>query len=196
MYLSAAPFRRILTAAVVAVGFAALSAGLSPVSAQQKPKASPPVLVTSIGQSLDAFQVQLVVKRAGVKYTYDAHAEPDALDDVKTLFLAVGASKKGFGDAGITINDELERTKHMIENAEKKGIFIVVLHMGGEERRDQLSDQLIDVAAPHAKYLIIREDSDADGKFAGIAKAKGIPLEIVDSVINIKPLLDGLFAGV
>ena len=110
--------------------------------------------------------------------------------------MAVGASKKGFGDAGITINDELKRTEHFIEAAEKKGITIVVLHMGGEERRDALSDQLIDLAAPHAKYLIIREDSDADGKFAAIAKAKNIPMDIVDGPVALKPLLDALFAGV
>jgi hypothetical protein len=194
MYLSAAPLRRILTVAAVAVGLAA-AAILAPATAQQKPKATPPILVTSIGQSLDAFQVQLAVKRANIKYTYEALADTSALDGVKTLFLAVGASKKGFGDAGITINDELDRTKKMIEAAEKAGIFIVVLHMGGEERRDALSDQLIDVAAPHAKYLIIRQDSDADGKFAAIAKDKKIPIDVIDGVINLRPLLDGLFAG-
>ncbi len=189
------PRRQFLATATAAVGLAVVSGGFSPVAAQTKPKAAAPVLVTSIGQSLDAFQVQLAVKRAGIALEYDAHAEPDALNTVKTLFLAVGASKKGFGDAGITINDELARTTHLIEAAEKKGITIVVLHVGGEERRDALSDQLIDLAAPRAKYIIIRDDSDADGKFAKIAKAGKIPMDIVDNVINIKPLLLELFAG-
>ena len=196
MKICAVPRRRFLGVAAATLGLAALSAGSSPVAAQQKPKASPPVLITSIGQSLDAFQVQLAVRRAGVALEYDAHAEPDMLDNVKTLFLAVGASKKGFGDAGITINDELARTAHILDAADKKGIFIVVLHMGGEERRDQLSDQLIDLAAPRAKYLIIRDDSDADGKFAGIAKAGKIPMDVIDNVINLRPLLQALFAGV
>ena len=73
-------------------------------------KASPPVLVTSIGQSLDGFQVQLAVRRAGIAFQYDPRAEADKLAEVKTVFLAVGASLKGFGDAGITIKDELART--------------------------------------------------------------------------------------
>ncbi len=95
---------------------------------------------------------------------------------VKTLFLAVGASLKGFGDAGITIKDELARAGHLLDAAKSRGILIVVLHMGGEDRRDALSNQLIELTAPRAQQLIIRDDSDADGLFAKIAKDNKIPL--------------------
>ena len=171
MCRSARHFRRLAGVVAVALGLAFAAAAPSPVAAQEKAKASPPVLVTSIGQSLDAFQVQLTVRRAGIPFKYDARAETDELAEVKTLFLAVGASLKGFGEAGITIKDELARTSRLLDEAKKRGIFIVVLHMGGEERRDALSNQLIELTAPRAQKLIIREDSDADGMFAGFAKA-------------------------
>jgi len=177
----------------VAIALALALAGHA--TAQDKPKPSPPVLVTSLGQSLDAFQVQLAVRRAGIKFKYDAHAEVDQLDDVKTLFLAVGASLKGFGDAGITIKDELARAGHLLDAAKNRGIAIVVLHMGGEERRDALSNQLIELAAPRAQRLIIREDSDPDGLFAKIAKDNKIPLAVIDNVTNLKQPLQELFAG-
>ena len=182
---------------VTAVGCVALGlvTAASSVSAQDKRKASPPVLVTSIGQSLDAFQVQLAVRRAGIAFQYDPRAEADKLAEVKTVFLAVGASLKGFGDAGITIKDELARAGHLLDAAKSRGIFVVALHMGGEERRDALSDQLINLTAPRAQLLIIREDSDADGIFAGIAKAGNIPLVVIDNVLNLKQPLQELFAG-
>ena len=195
MFLSANPLRRFAGAAAVALALAFITAGLSTVSAQEKPKASPPVLVTSLGQSLDAFQIQLAVRRAGIPYKYDARAEVDQLDDVKTLFLGVGASLKGFGEAGITIKDELARAGQLLDAAKSRGILIVVLHMGGEERRDALSNQLIELAAPRAKLLVIRDDSDADGKFAGISKAGNIPLVVIDNVLNLKGPLQELFAG-
>src|SRR5215813_10112241 len=91
---------RIAAVACIAIGLTTVT---STVPAQTKPKAATPVLVTSIGQSLDAFQVQLAVKRAGIAFQYDPRAEADKLAEVKTVFLAVGASLKGFGDAGITI---------------------------------------------------------------------------------------------
>jgi Domain of unknown function (DUF6305) len=191
----ATPFRRLAGATFVALGLVIAAASSSPVGAQEKPKPSPPVLVTSIGQSLDAFQIQLTVRRAGIAYKYDARADVDALADVKTLFLGVGASLKGFGEAGITIKDELARAALLLDAAKSRGIFIVVLHVGGEERRDALSNQLIELTAPRAQRLIIREDSDADGTFARIAKDGNIPLVVIDNVINLRPKLQELFAG-
>jgi hypothetical protein len=193
MHRSTTPVRRFARAAAAALSLAVLTA--APVAAQEKPKASPPVLVTSLGQSLDAFQIQLAVRRAGIPFQYDARAEADKLAEVKTVFLAVGASLKGFGDAGITIKDELARAGHLLDAAKSRGTFIVVLHMGGEERRDALSNQLIELTAPRAHRLIIRNDSDADGMFAGIAKAGNIPLVVIDNVLELKAPLQELFAG-
>jgi hypothetical protein len=194
MNLSGTFIRKFIGAAGIALGLV-LTAGFSNVAAQEKIKASPPVLVTSLGQSLDGFQVQLAVRRAGIGYRYDARAEPDQLVEVKTLFLAVGASLKGFGEAGITTKDELARAGHLLDAAKSRGIVVVVLHMGGDERRDALSNQLIELTAPRAQQLIIRTDSDADGLFAGIAKAGNIPLVVIDNVINLRQPLQELFAG-
>ena len=190
-----APLRRFAGAIAIALGLVFAAAAIAPVAAQDRPKASQPVLVTSLGQSLDAFQVQLAVRRAGIKFKYDPHAEVDQLDGVKTLFLAVGASLKGFGDAGITIKDELARTGKLLDSAKSSGTTIVVLHMGGEDRRDALSNQLIELTAPRAQQLIIRDDSDADGLFAKIAKDNKIPLATIDAVTSLKQPLQEMFTG-
>src|SRR5712691_3976502 len=184
----------IAKSAFLAIAVVLSLAGSQNLTAQEKPKVSAPVLVTSLGQSLDAFQVQLAVRRAGIAFKYDARAETDLLAEVKTLFLVVGASLKGFGDAGITIKDELARAGQLLDAANSRGITIVVLHMGGEERRDALSNQLIELTAPRAQYLIIRNDSDGDGMFANIAKVGKIPLTSVDTVINLRQPLQELFA--
>lgn len=181
--------------ALTIAGGAALVGMTGRTFAQEKPKPAAPVLVTSIGQSLDAFQVQLAVKRAGIAFEYDAHAEPPALANVKSIFLAVGASLKGFGDAGITIKDELARTTHLLDEAKKRNLYVVVLHMGGEERRDALSNQLIELAAPRAHRLIVRPDSDADGLFAKIAKENNIPLTVIETVVELRDPLKEMFSG-
>ena len=169
--------------------------GLGPVAAQESAKPSAPILVTSLGQSLDAFQVQLAVKRAGIAFEYDAHAEPPALANVKTVFLAVGASLKGFGDAGITIKDELARTTHLLDEAKKRGVYVVVLHMGGEERRDAMSNQLIELAAPAAQRLIIRTDSNADGIFTKISTANKIPMTVLENTAALRDSVKEMFSG-
>ena len=179
----------------LAGALAVACAGLGPVVAQEGAKPSAPILVTSLGQSLDAFQVQLAVKRAGLAFEYDAHAEPPALANVKTVFLAVGASLKGFGDAGITIKDELARTTHLLDEAKKRGVYIVVLHMGGDERRDAMSNQLIELAAPAAQRLIIRTDSNADGIFTKISTANKIPMTVLENTAALRDSLKEMFSG-
>lgn len=164
----------------------------APAAAQDMPTASPPVLVTSLGQSLDAFQVQLATKRTGAEVLYDPLAAVDQLDGAETLFLVVGASLKGFGEAGISITDERERARQFLDEAEARGIPVIVLHVGGAERRDDLTNQLIEVTAPHADALFIRNDSDADGMFQSFAEAEGIPLVSVENIVALLPELEKL----
>ncbi|MET0429146.1 MAG: DUF6305 family protein [Microvirga sp.] len=182
-----------VTRRFLACGALAMSLAVASQWPAMSQTAAPPAVVTSLGQSLDAFQVQLAVKRAGIPFKYDAHIEANQLGEAKTLFLAVGASLKGFGDAGISISDELARAGHLLDAAKKNGMYVVVVHIGGEERRDALSNQLIELAAPRAQYLIIRNDSDADGMFAKIAKAGNIPMDVVENSAGLKQPLEKLF---
>ncbi len=193
MYPSAIPLRMLTGAAVIALAMA--TAGPSPVAAQELPKLSTPVLVTSLGLSLEGLQVSLAARRAKIPMEFDLHAEPENLADAKSLFLAVNASLKGFGEAGIVLGDELARGEHLLDEAESRGILIVVLHLGGAENRDDLTNQLIALAAPRADLLIINATSDEDGLFAGIAEAGNIPLITVANLPALVPVLQERFAG-
>ena len=162
-------------------------------AAQELPQANSPVLVTSLGQSLDAYQVQLATKRTGAEVIYDALAGVDMLQDAQTLFLVVGASLKGFGEAGISIADERERARTLISEAEAGDIPVIVLHIGGADRRDDLTNQLIEVAAPSADAMFIRNDSDPDGMFQTISEENDIPLVTVENIVELVPELERLF---
>lgn len=188
MYRIVKTLRVLLVVPVVVAGLALAALAV----AQEMPAASPPILVTSLGQSLDAFQVQLATKRTGAEVLYDPLAGVDQLDGAQTLFLVVGASLKGFGEAGISIADERERARQFLDEAEARDIPVIVLHMGGAERRDDLTNQLIEVTAPHADALFIRNDSDADGMFQSIAEAEGIPLVSVENIVALLPELEKL----
>jgi len=173
-------------------GAVALASGLAfashtPVAAQALVQLDAPVIVTSIGQSLDAFSVQLAVKRAGVEPEYDNHLAADqvAKSDAKTIFLAVGASVKGFGEAGISIDQEVARTSKILDTAKMKGMKIVMVHLGGKDRRDDLSDQLIKVVAPRSDVIIVVPGSDDDNLIKGIADKAGIPYRVTKSAVTL-----------
>ncbi|MFH1942188.1 MAG: DUF6305 family protein [bacterium] len=189
------------------------------------PKAKLPVLTTSAGQSADVNTLNVIMEQAGVGYDYcdvptvammkdgvglggresgeGFHVE--ILTDVdtykegtpyKTIVFAVGASLKGMGASGLTIEDELKRLKELIDYCKKNKIFIIAVHAGGESKRGAAgsdNERMIDAVAPFSDYLIVVVDSNKDGRFTKIAKEKGIPLSEVKYALGIVGLMEKVF---
>ena len=167
-----------------------LTAGLAlPAISQEGVNAPLPVLVTSSGQALDAFAVQTMLKRAGTEVTYDPVATVEQLDGMGTLVVAMGASVKGFGAAGITAETEIARTRALLEAAEAEGITVIGVHMGGEERRGGLSEQFIALVSSEADALIVWPAGNADGYFDTVAADRGVPLITIDQPMQIGTVL-------
>ena len=204
MYHLATPFRRLAGAAVVAAGFAFAvhTPAVGQAAPEVKVQLDAPAIVTSIGQSLDAFSVQLAVKRAGVEPDYDAHMTADEVanalingDKAKTIFLAVGASVKGFGEAGISIDQEIVRTTKILDAAKAAKMKVVMIHLGGKDRRDDLSDQLIKLVAPRSDVIIVVPGSDDDMMIKKIADNGAIPYRVTASAITLAEDLKGAFGS-
>ena len=181
--------RRVAGAAAIAAGLALMghtpAAAQAPAAPELKVQLDAPAIVTSVGQSLDAFSVQLAVKRAGVEPEYDNHMTADevAKSDAKTIFLAVGASVKGFGEAGISIEQEIARTTKILDAAKAAKMKVVMVHLGGKDRRDDLSDQLIKVVAPRSDVIMVVPGSDDDMLIKKIAD-NGAPFRIASPLLR------------
>ena len=189
------------------------------------PNADLPVLTTSAGQSADINTINVIMEQAGVGYDYcdvptvemmkdgvglgdresgegfhveimtdlEAHKKGTAY---KTIVFAIGASLKGMGASGLTVEDELKRLKSLIEYCQENDIFIIAIHAGGESKRGAPgsdNERMIDAIAPFANYMIVVEDSNKDGRFTKIAKEKNIPLTEVKYALGIVELMKKVF---
>lgn len=148
-----------------------------------------PVLLTSVGQSADVQMVSVLLKKAGVEAILNKGITADGLTNEKTLVIAIGGSSKGLGAAGIKVEDELARGKALIDAAKSKGIKIVGLHVGGEQRRGDLSDKFVNATVEECDYLIVVEDGNKDQLFTKRAEEKKIPLVLVPKISGaLEPL--------
>lgn len=138
-----------------------------------------PVFVTSFGQSTDGAMLQTVMKRIGVPFTYNPTATDSEVAGAKMVVVAVGASTKGLGAAGVSEADEMARARKVMARIQQDGIPVVFVHIGGETRRGALSDSLADLVLPVARYLVVKEDANFDGKFTDYAKANGKPISLI-----------------
>jgi len=197
-----------------------------PLVAQTKiPKASLPVLTTSAGQSNDVNTINIILEEAGIKYDYcdvpdvdliksgvglaDRESGPGFHVEVytdlskypkgtpyKTIIFAIGASLKGMGASGLTVEAEEARLKRIVDYCQKNKIFIIAVHVGGSALRGAPgsdNERMIDAVAPYADYIIVTKDSNKDGRFTNIAKARNIPLTEVDYALDLVNIFKQVF---
>jgi hypothetical protein len=148
-----------------------------------------PVLITSAGQSAEVQLVSVLAKRAGLEATLSKLAEAEELQNIKTVALVIGASLKGMGAAGLDVSEEMKRVSLLMEKAQEKNIPILCLHLGGEARRGQLSDEFITAFLPYAQMAIVLKSGNKDGLFTTICGENNIPLIEVEKTIDaLEPL--------
>lgn len=112
----------------------------------------------------------------------------------KTVFVTMGASMKGMGAAGIDPDFENKRVEEVMAWFKKQGLFIVGVHVAGEDRRyHYLSEGMIDRVAPYCNLLIIAKDSNKDGKFTKISNDKKIQMVLVDTEFDLVDILAEMF---
>jgi len=208
-------------AAAAVLSLASLPAG----QVQPPPKSGLPILTTSAGQSTDVTTLNIVLDEAGIAYDYcdvptaemvaggvglggrgsgpgfhvestTDQAKYPAGTPYKAVIFAIGASLKGMGASGLTLDSEESRIKKVIEFCKSKKIFIMAVHIGGESKRGPAgsdNERMIDAVAPFADYLVVTKDSNKDGRFSKIAEAKKIPLGQIDYALGLVEIAKQVF---
>jgi hypothetical protein len=191
----------------------------------QELKAELPVFTTSAGQSPDVNTLNIIMEEAGVKFDYcdvptvemvkagvalggktsgeGFHVEiyTDTAKyakgtPYKTIMFAIGASLKGMGASGLTIEDEIERVKAVIDYCKANKIFIIAAHLGGVSKRGASggdNERMIDAVAPFADHLIAVADSNKDGRFSKIAEQKKIPYTEIKYALGLVEIVKKAF---
>jgi hypothetical protein len=153
------------------------------------PGFDPPLLITSAGQSADVSLASALARKAELPATLAKTATGRDLAGHKTLVLVLGASMKGLGAAGIDTAKEKDRVRGLLAEAKARAIPVLCLHLGGEQRRGELTDDMIREFLPSAKLAIVVASGDKDGLFARLCREKGILLKTVEKTLDaVEPL--------
>ena len=162
----------------------------------QKPAAAAgdfaePVLVISVGNSADGALADSILKKYGISYTSDDAAT--GAGSAKTVIVVPGVSTKGLGAAGISVDDEYAHASALADSLKSGDATVLLAHLGGDSRRDELSDKFIDVMLPAADYIVVLEAGNKDGKFSSYASANGIPIKVPAKKADAITHIAGLF---
>jgi hypothetical protein len=189
------------------------------------PKAKLPVLTTSAGQSNDVTTVNIVLEEAGIGYDYCDVPDIDMMKagvglagkesgpgfhvevttdlakypkgtPYRAVIFAIGASLKGMGASGLTLDSEEARLKKVIDYCKQHKIFVMAVHIGGESKRGPAgsdNERMIDAVAPYADYIVVTKDSNKDGRFTKLAQSKKIPLTEIDYALGLVDIVKQVF---
>jgi hypothetical protein len=213
---------------VLIIAALGLLTGFNPAAAQENvPEAELPVLTTSAGQSPDVMTLNIVCEEAGIMYDYcdvpdveliqagvglagkesgegfhvEVHTDLEKYPEgtpYNTIIFAIGASLKGMGASGLTVEDEVNRLENIINYCKENDIFIIGVHIGGVSKRGAPgsdNERMIDAVAPHADYLVVTKDSNKDGRFTEIAEEKDTPITEIDYALHLVDILKQVFGA-
>jgi len=183
-----------------------------------------PVIFISAGQSGGVYVTDAMCKRAGVPYdradaptaehiasgvglpaykegsdaplNLELHAGVATGTPYKTVVFVIGASLKGMGASGLTVETEVARVQANIEWAEKNNVTIVGLHVEGKSLRGKPGSDneiIIDAILPHCDMIMATTGSNHDNKFTDYAAANNIACEIAANSTAMIPLFQEMF---
>lgn len=206
------PHKAWTLALFVSMMLLAISPSVFPKTSTETPKAELPVLITSCGQSPGATMLKVIFIKMKLQHepkVYEINMLASAEDlkqakstgtPYKSLIIVMGASLKGMGAAGISIDDELARNEKLIAEAKNQGIKIIGAHIEGMKRRaqgaavgDNTDELSIDAIAPNSDLLVINKDGNTDNRFTIIANEKNIPMIQVEKNLDLLQELKTLF---
>lgn len=182
-------------------------------SQAELPKTEIPVLITSCGQCAGVNMIKVLFMRLKLQaeppaYEMNTFATAEDLRKAKehgtpfkSVIIVMGASLKGMGAAGIDIEDEIERTAQLIQEARTQGITIIGAHITGLKNRaqgaapgDNTDELSIDAIAPESDLLLINKGGNEDGRFTFISQENNIPMIQVEKNLELMEKLKELFS--
>lgn len=155
--------------------------------------AETPVAMTAPGQSPEIAIVGLLARRMNFEIKTDNFLEVDGLEGMKTLIIILGGSGKGLGSAGVDMQGEIQRAKELIAACKEKGIKIVGMHLGGENRLGANSMVMINLITPNCDFVLVRSDGNKDGLFTKICADNKIPMIEIEKTLEATDVIKKIF---
>ena len=150
-----------------------------------KPIAKEYALITSAGQSTDAYIISDIANQLMIHNYFMPQARETDLKGINTVVIVVGYSPFGKKLNGINNEGEKKRITELLEKSKEENLVVITVYIGGKQRREKETDELLKLICPYTNYLISTRESDKDSFLSELATESKIPLTLVSEVNDL-----------
>lgn len=150
-----------------------------------KPIAKEYVLITSAGQSTEAYIVNDIANKLMIHNYFMPQAKETDLKGINTIVFVVSYSPIVTKINGISFEDEKKRIIELLKKSKKEKLVVITVYISGKERRDKNTDELLRLICPETDYLIATKEANSDNFLSEYAKNSRIPLTLINGVNGI-----------
>lgn len=158
-----------------------------------KAKDDKSLLITSAGQSTDTYILQDSVNELRFHNLFMPQATVVDIDTTRAVLVVVGYSEVGMKLHNKNFEEEYQRIKDLIQQAEQTKIPIVAIYVGGKERRSKQTDQLLELVVPQSNLVISTYSGNKDRKISSMTSRYGIPISLINQSIDMTEPLASVF---
>ncbi|MDF2840059.1 MAG: hypothetical protein K0Q99_831 [Clostridia bacterium] len=150
-----------------------------------KPIAKEYVLITSAGQSTDAYIVNDIANKLMIHNYFMPQAKENNLESVNTLVFVVGYSELGEKLHGTSYEDEKKRIVKLLEKSVEENLVVITIYIGGKQQLEENTKGLLSLIIPNTDYLIGTKEANGDGFLSDQAKNNKISFTLINGVNDL-----------
>lgn len=150
-----------------------------------RPIAEESVMITAAGQSTDAYIIKDIANQLMIHNYFIPQAEHLDFDGIKTLVFVAGNSAISEKILDFTFEDEKARVLTLLKLASEQKLKIILVYIGGAQRRDEETAWFLEQIGGQAHYIISTSDGDRDQFLYNMANTFEIPITLVNALDDI-----------
>ncbi|WP_188454098.1 DUF6305 family protein [Virgibacillus oceani] len=151
------------------------------------------ILITSAGQAPEGTILLSIAENLNLDADYRPRALSTDLYDYQSVVIVLGYSANGLAHTPRSFQEEIVRTKHLVMEANRKGLPIILTCLSGQYRADGNTWKLFEKIVPFADYYIGLKETKNVSKLLNTLKTHHVPSTLVNQLADIQIPFNSVF---
>ncbi|MFD1038831.1 DUF6305 family protein [Virgibacillus byunsanensis] len=151
------------------------------------------ILITSAGQAVEGTIILTIAENLNLEADYRPRALGTDLYDYKSVIIVLGYSSNGLSHVNRSFQEELIRTKEIVEEAKLNNLPVILINLSGPFREEERTWELFTYTVGYANYYIGLNNGYNMNRYKNELKKHHVPTTLVKQLDDLHIPLNSAF---